>query len=64
MNFENYIYILRKNSNPKYWVLEKNDFWKKKETPAAYFAYSVHSTYFASIANFGFVAYYADFSKC
>ena len=28
---KNCIYILRKNSNPKYWVLErKNVFWKKK----------------------------------
>ena len=30
---KNYICILRKNSNPEYWVLEKTRFLEKIETP-------------------------------
>ena len=32
---KNYICILRKNSNPEYWVLEKTQFLEKKKPPVA-----------------------------
>ena len=34
---KNYICILRKNSNPEYWVLEKTRFLEGIETPAYLF---------------------------